>query len=148
MDMTLLKKLINLVEKRDIQELEVQDGEFKVRITKTKGQEIITTPVQFQHISRQESVQETAEKKDESNLIPIKAPMVGTFYRAPAPGAPPYVDLGDMVTPGRVVCIIEAMKVMNEIESEVTGKIVKVLVGNEKPVEFGQELFFVEPVTI
>ncbi|MCK4596066.1 acetyl-CoA carboxylase biotin carboxyl carrier protein, partial [candidate division WOR-3 bacterium] len=85
------------------------------------------------------------EKKEQGSMIPIKAPMVGTFYRASAPGTPPYVEVGDMVTHGKVVGIIEAMKVMNEIESEVSGKIVKVLVGNEKPVEFGQELFLVEP---
>ncbi|RKZ21574.1 pyruvate carboxylase subunit B, partial [bacterium] len=79
-------------------------------------------------------------------LVAIKAPMVGTFYRAPAPDAPPYVEVGDVVKRGQVVCIIEAMKLMNEIESDVDGRIVEILVKNEEPVEYGQELFLVEPI--
>jgi len=77
--------------------------------------------------------------------VPIKSPMVGTFYRAPAPDAKPYVELNQMITMGQVVCIIEAMKLMNEIESEVAGRVAKVLVENGKPVEYGQVLFLMEP---
>ncbi len=146
MDMALVKKLISLVEKREIQELEVQEGEFKVRITKSRSQDISATSPRLPQVVRQELPTDTQKKKEESNLVPIKAPMVGTFYRAPAPGAPPYAEVGDTVTPEKVVCIIEAMKVMNEIESEVTGKIVNILIANEKPVEFGQEMFLVEPI--
>ncbi|MCK4329617.1 acetyl-CoA carboxylase biotin carboxyl carrier protein [candidate division WOR-3 bacterium] len=145
MDLSLVKKLISLVEKRDIQELEVQEGDIKVRITKNKGHEFMPSSIQLLPVGRQESPSTLQEKKEQGNMVPIKAPMVGTFYRASAPGTPQYVEVGDMVTHGKVVCVIEAMKVMNEIESEVSGKIVKVLVGNEKPVEFGQELFLVEP---
>ena len=80
-----------------------------------------------------------------AGLVPIESPMVGTFYRAPAPGADPYVKEGDLIQKGTVVCIVEAMKLMNEIESEVGGRIVKIVVENGKPVEFGQALFLVEP---
>ncbi len=146
MNLNLLKKLIDLVEKRDIQELEVQEGELKIRINKGKSQEFTPGIIQVPSPSKQETPLVSEEKKETTKFIPIKAPMVGTFYRAPAPGAPPYVETGDTVTPGKVVCVIEAMKVMNEIESEVSGKIVKVLVENEKSVEFGQELFLVEPI--
>ncbi|OYD15087.1 acetyl-CoA carboxylase, biotin carboxyl carrier protein [candidate division WOR-3 bacterium JGI_Cruoil_03_44_89] len=146
MDLNLVKKLINLVEKHDIQELEVQEGELKVRITKSKVQEFMPGAIQFSPPQKPETAPVLEERKETTNLAPIKAPMVGTFYRAPAPDAPPYVGVGDTVTPGKVVCIIEAMKVMNEIESEISGKIVKVLVENEKPVEFGQELFLVEAI--
>jgi acetyl-CoA carboxylase biotin carboxyl carrier protein len=79
------------------------------------------------------------------NLVEIKSPMVGSFYRAPSPGAKPYVETGDKVEPGQVVCIIEAMKLMNEIESDVSGTIVKTLVEDAQPVEFGQTLFLVAP---
>jgi acetyl-CoA carboxylase biotin carboxyl carrier protein len=80
-----------------------------------------------------------------SHLVPVEAPMVGTFYRAPSPDAAPFVSTGDAVKEGQVLCIIEAMKLMNEIEAKVTGRIAKVLVENGQPVEFGQPLFLVEP---
>ncbi len=85
------------------------------------------------------------EKKEEEDLLVIKSPMVGTFYRRPAPDKPPYVEIGDYVKPGQVVCIIEAMKLFNEIESEVEGTIVKILVEDASPVEFDQPLFLVKP---
>ena len=78
------------------------------------------------------------------NQVAITSPMVGTFYRAPAPDADPYVEVGDQVTVGQTVCIVEAMKLMNEIESEVKGRVVKILVENAQPVEYGQKLFLVE----
>ena len=81
-----------------------------------------------------------------SKTVAISSPMVGTFYRAPAPDADPYVEVGDRVDVGQTVCIVEAMKLMNEIESEVRGTIVKVLVENSQPVEYGQQLFLIEPV--
>jgi acetyl-CoA carboxylase biotin carboxyl carrier protein len=79
------------------------------------------------------------------NLLTIKSPMIGTFYRSSAPGKPAFIEIGDDVTPGKVVCIIEAMKLFNEIESEVKGRIVKVLVEDASPVEYDQPLFLVEP---
>ncbi len=94
----------------------------------------------------QETKQETKqEKSEDEDLLVIKAPMVGTFYRRPAPDKPPYVEVGDYVKPGQVVCIIEAMKLFNEIESEVEGTIVKVLVEDATPVEYDQPLFLVKP---
>lgn len=92
-----------------------------------------------------EKPQETAPVEDEANLHKIVSPMVGTFYSSPEPGAPAYVQVGDSVTPNKIVCIVEAMKLFNEIEAEVTGKIVKVLVENGQLVEYGQPLFLVKP---
>jgi acetyl-CoA carboxylase biotin carboxyl carrier protein len=92
----------------------------------------------------QEQAPEAPAPVDE-NLLEIKSPMVGSFYRAPSPGAKPYVQAGERVEPGQVVCIIEAMKLMNEIESDVSGTIVKMLVEDAQPVEFGQTLFLVSP---
>lgn len=81
-----------------------------------------------------------------ANTVEIKAPMVGTFYRAPSPEAPPYVEAGQIIEVGQVVCIIEAMKLMNEIKSEIKGKILEILVENAEPVEFGQPMFLIEPI--
>lgn len=86
-----------------------------------------------------------SEEVEEGKYHVIKSPLVGTFYRAPSPGAPPFVEVGDTVSKGQVLCIIEALKVMNEIESDIDGKVVKILVENGQPVEYGQELFYIEP---
>ncbi|MCK4512732.1 acetyl-CoA carboxylase biotin carboxyl carrier protein, partial [bacterium] len=93
------------------------------------------------------AAEETKETKPSrpSNIVAIKSPMVGTFYRASAPDAPPYVEVGDTVKPGTVVCIVEAMKLMNEIESEVSGTIVRIVIENAKPVEFGEAMFMIQP---
>ncbi|MGB7053838.1 MAG: acetyl-CoA carboxylase biotin carboxyl carrier protein, partial [bacterium] len=93
----------------------------------------------------EEKTQEENEKP-KSNLVPIRSPIVGTFYRAPASDAPPYVEVGDIIKPGQVVCIVEAMKLMNEIESDVAGRVAQIVVKNEDPVEYNQELIFVEPL--
>ena len=100
---------------------------------------IASPPIQVQ------STEPTPEPKVEKKGIEIKAPMVGTFYRAPSPDASPFVEVGAPIEPGQVVCIIEAMKLMNEIKSEVKGKILEILVENGDPVEFGTVLFLVEP---
>ncbi len=91
-------------------------------------------------------VSEPPAKTETKNTLAIRSPIVGTFYRAPAPDAPPYVEVGDVVKPGQVVCIVEAMKLMNEIESDISGRIVKILVKNEEPVQYNQELFIIEPL--
>lgn len=96
-------------------------------------------------VLKEEGKEETEEVIDE-NMIVVKSPMVGTFYRAPAPDAPPYVEVGDIVKEGQVLCIIEAMKLMNEIKTDCAGKIAKILVENGQPVEYGQHLFLIEPV--
>jgi acetyl-CoA carboxylase biotin carboxyl carrier protein len=134
-----LRKLIRLVEDSRISELEISRFWTRVRISKNAG------PAAHPAVADQSASgarQEVAERAG-GKSVPITAPMVGTFYRASAPDTPSYAEVGDEVVPGQVVCIIEAMKLMNEIESHVRGRIEKVLVENEEPVEYGQELFLV-----
>ncbi|MGB2697210.1 MAG: acetyl-CoA carboxylase biotin carboxyl carrier protein [Candidatus Zixiibacteriota bacterium] len=145
-----IRKLIKLVEESDIEELEVSSWGRKVRITKKMNRQQNPPPEGNVENTRTITLPEKKETKpppvqETDNLVPIKSPMVGTFYRAPAPDAKPYVDLNQMIAVGQVVCIVEAMKLMNEIESEVAGRVAKVLVENGKPVEFGQTLFLIEP---
>lgn len=152
MDLNLIKKLIKVVESSDITEFSVEEGDLKLKISKQK--EFISAPAAAPQTialpagvpaaapSPAVNAQETTEAK--SNLHEIKSPIVGTFYRAPAPDADSYVKVGDKITSGTVLCIIEAMKLMNEIEADVNGKIVKILVENGTPVEYNQPLFLVE----
>ncbi|MGB3479074.1 MAG: acetyl-CoA carboxylase biotin carboxyl carrier protein [bacterium] len=139
-----IERIVEILETSSVSEIEVSDflGR-KIRITKCINN---TPPVKVEASSQpgKEEAKKTEKKVD--NLVAIKSPIVGTFYRSPAPDAPPYIDIGDVVKPGQVVCIVEAMKLMNEIESDVAGKIVKMLVKNEDPVEYNQELFMVEPL--
>jgi acetyl-CoA carboxylase biotin carboxyl carrier protein len=152
-----IRKLIKLVEESDIGELEVGGWGQKVRITKKPKR--TNNPIADQSVTAitVEPKSETATKtqaaptespkivEETDHLVAIKSPMVGTFYRAPAPDAKPYVELNQQIPVGQVVCIIEAMKLMNEIESEVAGRVAKILVENAKPVEFGQTLFLIDP---
>lgn len=152
-----IRKLIKLVEESDIGELEVGGWGQKVRITKKAKQEnnpsadqsvtsITVEPKSEPTAKTQTAPTEPPRVVEETDhLVPIKSPMVGTFYRAPAPDAKPYVELNQQIAVGQVVCIIEAMKLMNEIESEVAGRVAKILIENAKPVEFGQSLFLIEP---
>jgi len=139
-----IERIVKILETSNVLEIEVTDflGR-KIRITKCTNN---TPAVKVKTPSQ--PVKEEAEKTEKGvdNLVAIKSPIVGTFYRSPAPDAPPYIDIGDVVKPGQVVCIVEAMKLLNEIESDVAGKIVKMLVKNEDPVEYNQELFMVEPL--
>lgn len=153
MDLNLIKKLIRVVEKSEITEFSVQEGDLKVKISKnTTGnvQHTISAAPQVVQPTevRQEATASTESKPADTgtsqNLHEIKSPIVGTFYRAPAPDADPYVQVGDSVSSGSVLCIVEAMKLMNEIECDVSGKIVKILVENATPVEYNQPLFLVE----
>ncbi|MFC1800207.1 acetyl-CoA carboxylase biotin carboxyl carrier protein [Candidatus Eisenbacteria bacterium] len=149
MKISLLKQLIRMVEASEIEELEVSKWWTKVRITKSRARtggaepQRVVEAVLGDRVVAQKAVSEPAPADE--NLLEVKSPMVGTFYRAASPGAKPYASMGDTVEPGQIVGIIEAMKLMNEIESEVSGKIVKILVENEQPVEFGQTLFLVSP---
>jgi acetyl-CoA carboxylase biotin carboxyl carrier protein len=145
MDLEKLKEFIKFMEENNLCELEIEEEGKKIRLKKfSEG----SLPAHYSpppmHRESTKQVEEKEEKKE--NLIEIKAPMVGTFYRAPSPGAKPFVEVGDTVNPGDVVCIIEAMKLMNEIKSEVSGKIKEILVENGQPVEFGQTLFLIEPL--
>ena len=147
MKISYIKKLIKVVELSEIEELEVRKWWTKVRISKRRspGQALAGGHVVEAAAAPAPQAAEKVEAVADENLVEFKSPMVGTFYRAPSPGAQPYVQVGDRVTPGQVVCLIEAMKLMNEIEAEVSGKIAKFLVENEQPVEYGQTLFLVKP---
>jgi oxaloacetate decarboxylase alpha subunit len=142
-----IKDMINLMNENGLTELEIEKEGVRIRLR--KGPSGIERAVEF--TPQQASAQGpksavTVEKVTGKNTNEIKSPMVGTFYRAPSPEAPPYVNMGDIISPGQVVCIIEAMKLMNEIKSEVKGKIIDIQVDNAEPVEFGQVLFIVEPI--
>ncbi|NWF50057.1 MAG: acetyl-CoA carboxylase biotin carboxyl carrier protein [Ignavibacteriaceae bacterium] len=155
MDLNYIKKLVRIVDESGITDLEVDENGVKVKIAKkiraanvplqtsVIPQVPMTAEVIPQPIKPVPEKTSTEESKH-SNLHEIKSPIVGTFYRAPAPDADPYVQIGDSVGVGTVLCIIEAMKLMNEIESDVSGKVVKILVENGKPVEFNQPLFLIE----
>ncbi|MDH7604780.1 MAG: acetyl-CoA carboxylase biotin carboxyl carrier protein [Melioribacter sp.] len=157
MDINLIKKLIKIVEQSEITEFSVQEGDLKIKISKNSHAgtqavfqqmpavipEMITKVPVTNTIQEEPKLLEPKEEK-KSNLHEIRSPIVGTFYRAPAPDADPYVQVGDIVSPGMVLCIVEAMKLMNEIESDVNGKIVKILVENATPVEYNQPLFLIE----
>ena len=156
-----IQELVRIVEKSSIDEIEITKwwGQ-KVRIRKSAAA-IPAQPVEYVVPSAPAAPApvappadpppavapaEAAEKRAEnSNYVEVKAPMVGTFYRAPAPDADPYVKEGDVVSQGQVLCIIEAMKLMNEIEAEVNGRIVKILVDNAQPIEYNQSLFLIDP---
>lgn len=148
-----VEKLIKMVEESNIAEVEVQFNRGqKIRVSKVAGQPVTpVTPATYLSGVPASSTPAAAEEVKgarparAANLVAITSPMVGTFYRAPAPDAPPYVEVGDTLKPGTVVCIVEAMKLMNEIESEVSGRVAEILVENETPVEYGQELFLIEP---
>ena len=158
MDIKQIHELVKLVNKSNIGELMIEQEGFKITIKQKKDPaQIIGQPMMqpFQPIqqpataSAPASLPKSSETRQESpkqeNLLTIKSPMIGTFYRQAGPDKPIFVSVGDEVEVGQVVCIIEAMKLFNEIESEVAGKVVKVLVEDASPVEFDQPLFLVEP---
>lgn len=144
-----IKEMINLMNENGLMELEIEKDGMRIRLKKTQEAKEMTGPVVVEReISEKLKSRETAEtaRAAKELSVEIKAPMVGTFYRAPQPEAPPYAEAGQVIEPGQVICIIEAMKLMNEIKSEIKGKILEVLVDNAEPVEFGQPMFLIEPV--
>lgn len=152
MDLRKLKKLIDLVEESGIAEIEVTEGEEKVRITRSTQvqQPVFASPVQAAPVApvaapvaaAAPAAAPAAPSADLANAQ--KSPMVGTFYRAPSPSAPPFVEVGQTVKVGDTLCIIEAMKLMNEIEAEKSGVVKAILVENGHPVEYGEPLFVIE----
>lgn len=151
MDLNLIKKLIKILESSDVTDLEIEENGTRVKLAKKVRitQAVSYTQAAATPITHQvsESFSKTDDNKaidEHAGLHEIKSPIVGTFYRAPAPDADSYVQVGDMVSAGSVLCIVEAMKLMNEIESDVSGKIIKILVENGKPVEYNQPLFLVQ----
>jgi len=161
MDFKQIQELIKMINKSNIGEVTIEEKGFKLTIRQKEEpvQNVIAAPVHtapmmtaLPQAAAQPAVHTTAPaektKAPEAaadNLVTIKSPMIGTFYRSSAPGKPAFIEIGDEVTPGKVVCIIEAMKLFNEIESEVKGRIVKMLVEDASPVEYDQPLFLVEP---
>lgn len=154
MDLEEIKKLIQLVKRTKIGELEVTEGGRTIRISAlpvaAPVTQVVAAPPAAQNSNPGHSapVAPGAESKPDSEderLVKIVSPMVGTFYRAPAPDADPYLEVGQQVEVGQTVCIVEAMKLMNEIESEARGRVVRIAVENGQPVEFGQVLFLVDP---
>ena len=147
-----IKEMINLMNENGLVELEVEKEDMRIRLKKTaSGLEGVNGPIVIERQSVAPSIANVkaapeVEAKSAIKTVEIKAPMVGTFYRAPNPEAPAYIEVGQTIEPGQVICIIEAMKLMNEIKSEIRGKILEILVDNAEPVEFGQPLFLIEPL--
>ncbi len=174
MDFKEIQELIKLINKSNLTEFKMQDGDFKLSVrTKKYGklkhqqtppQQIVSVPaapIQTGYVasppapvhapvneaaaSDDQAKQEAAASEDSSSYLEVRSPMVGTFYRSPSPDKPSYIQIGDNVQEGSVVCIVEAMKLFNEIESEVSGKVVKIMVEDASPVEYDQVLFLVDP---
>jgi len=144
-----IKDMINLMNDNDLTELEVEKDGMRIRLKKSSGGSVEKAIEFVPHGAGSQPPQhEKFDKETEKakNTINIKSPMVGTFYRSPSPEAAAYVNVGDTIGIGQVLCIIEAMKLMNEIKSEVRGKILEINVDNAEPVEFGQALFVIEPI--
>ena len=140
-----LQKIIQLVEKFNLTEFGLEEKDFKV--TLKRGAPAVTTPVLQPTVAVQPLPSAVTEpKREEKNVFIIKAPMVGAFYAAPSPESEPYVKIGSSVRPDTIVCILEAMKVMNEVRAECAGEILEVLVKNGASVEYGQPLFRVRPI--
>ncbi|MFC1514332.1 acetyl-CoA carboxylase biotin carboxyl carrier protein [Candidatus Omnitrophota bacterium] len=146
MDIKKLKELIEFMKEHDLVELEVEEQGKKVKLSRAGSQKIISVQPEASAPSAAENAAKPAAEAAKGNLLEIKAPMVGTFYRAPAPTVGTFVEMETVIGPGDVVCIIEAMKLMNEIKSEIKGKIVDILAENGEPVEYGQTLFLVKPL--
>ncbi|HXI51025.1 MAG TPA: acetyl-CoA carboxylase biotin carboxyl carrier protein [Candidatus Saccharimonadales bacterium] len=155
MDLRKLKKLIDLVQESGIGEIEITEGEEKVRISRQSpgGAPVIMAAPNMPYAAvpatggpsgGMPGAVPAAPAPAEPKGHQLKSPMVGTFYRAPSPGAPPFVEVGQQVTKGQTLCIIEAMKLLNEIESDASGTVKAILVENGQPVEYGQPLFTIE----
>lgn len=163
MDLNYIRKLVKLVDESGVDELEIEEEGTKVRVSKARHNssavptyipQYITQPLPVPQPAAEVKANPTpaaetqaaaAAKPEGKKYHEVRSPIVGTFYRAPAPNADPYVQIGSTVQPGTVLCIVEAMKLMNEIEADVAGTIVQILVENMQPVEYNQPLFLVEP---
>ena len=157
MDIKQIQDLIRFVSKSGVNEVSIEQQDFKITIKTSQVQTVVNAVVpEVQHVvaapiaavapAAPIPAHPAEPVADTTNYITVKSPMIGTFYRSASPEKPLFVNVGDEIKPGSVVCIIEAMKLFNEIESEVSGRIVKVLVDNSSPVEYDQPLFLVEPI--
>lgn len=154
MDFKQIQELIKMVNKSNLSELSIEEKDFKITIKQKDDviHQAVVAAAPIVHaaptaapVQAAASAEKKTAAEDTSKYITIKSPMIGTFYRKPSPDKPVFAEVGDEVSPGKVVCIIEAMKLFNEIESEVKGKVVKVLVEDQSPVEYDQPLFLVDP---
>lgn len=148
MDLRKIKKLIELVEASEVGELEIRQGEETIRIARSAPALGVPAPAAQAVAPPAAAIQPNPAESEGTAPPPgqiVKSPMVGTFYRAPAPTSRPFVEIGDRVEVGDALCIIEAMKLMNEIEAETAGTVKEILVRNEEPVEYGQVLFRIDP---
>ena len=152
-----LKELIEFLIEKDITEFELERGDVKVRIKRGTPEAASTAPAEriitvqpvaapLPTVQAAPAAPPAAEPEPvQENLHMVRSPIVGTYYESPSPGSPPFVKPGDMVEAGQIICIVEAMKLMNEIEADASGEIVKMLVANGQPIEYGQELFAIRP---
>lgn len=159
MDIKQIQDLIKFVAKSGVNEVSIEEEDFKITIKTNQEPTYVAAPAPqviqasvpaapaVAPVAQQASAPaQPAAATENNNYITIKSPMIGTFYRSSSPDKPAFVNVGDEISAGKVLCIVEAMKLFNEIESEVSGRIVKVLVENAQPVEFDQPLFLVEPI--
>lgn len=153
MDIKQIQDLIKFVAKSGVNEVAIEEKDFKITIKTNQEPTFVTAtvPTAAPVVAATPIVATTAAPatpvatEDTSKFITVKSPMIGTFYRAAGPGKPNFINVGDEISVGKVLCIVEAMKLFNEIESEVSGKIVKILIDDAKPVEYDQPLFLVDP---
>jgi acetyl-CoA carboxylase biotin carboxyl carrier protein len=145
LDLEIISEIIRIFKESDIAKLELSTKDFKIKLSKFGEFQAVPT-ISLNNLQPTQATQPPQEApkvevKEEKNIYIVKSPIVGTFYRAPAPGAKPFVEVGSKVKKGDVLCIIEAMKIMNEIKSDVNGVVEEILVENGQPVEYGQPLF-------
>ena len=148
-----IQDLINFIKKSDLDDVSIETENYKIRVKKNKNknttqpkkvvEEIIETTSEIQKPEPKQN--NTKETNESNNHLIIKSPMIGTFYRASNPKSDPFIKEGDIISEGQTICIIEAMKLFNEIESEVSGKVIKILIDDASPVEYDQDLFVIDP---
>ena len=146
-----IQDLINFIKKSDLDDVSIETENYKIRVKKNKNtnqpkkavEKIIETTSEIQKAETKQN--KTKETNESNNHLIIKSPMIGTFYRASNPKSDPFIKEGDVISEGQTICIIEAMKLFNEIESEVSGKVIKILIDDASPVEYDQDLFVIDP---
>jgi len=146
-----IQDIINFIKKTDLDDVSIETENYKIRVKKNKTTYTTTEKVKSEEVKPLKKIEvedkpeEKKEKEGDTKNIIIKSPMIGTFYRSPNPESGPFISEGDIIKPGQTICIVEAMKLFNEIESEVSGKVVKVIANDSSPIEFDQPLFEVDP---
>ena len=147
-----IQEIINFIKKSDLDDVSIETENIKIRVKKNNGNftsveqpKVVRKEIQTQAPTLENKASEVKKENISNNNIIIKSPMIGTFYRSPNPESDPFVSEGDSIKVGQTICIVEAMKLFNDIESEVSGKIVKILVDDNSPIEFDQPLFEIDP---